>query len=186
MKNYSKTQNIIYIAFLVTLNCICSWITVPFAIPFTLQTFSIFFTLFFLGGIKGTITIIIYLLLGLAGVPVFSSFNAGITAFLGPTGGYLIGFLASAIIYTIFTKLFRNSLSSKIVSSVLGLILCYTIGTIWYVFVYSNTNVESITMVFVVCVFPYILPDILKMYLAYFVSKKTNDIIKRKTNIEKQ
>jgi len=181
MNNGTKTKTLTYIAITNVLNCICSWITVPFAIPFTLQTFSIFFTLFFLGGIKGTISIIIYILLGLVGVPVFSGFNSGIAAFLGPSGGYLIGFVVLGILYSIFTIPLKNSLSSKLISSFLGLLVCYTIGTMWYVYIYLNGNIESASMVLLVCIVPYIIPDIIKICLAYYIAKKTNSILERKS-----
>jgi len=184
MSNNAKIKTLTYIAMSIVLNCICSWITVPFAIPFTLQTFSVFFTLFFLGGTKGTIAIIIYIWMGLVGVPVFSGFNSGIAAFLGPTGGYLIGFIALGIIYAVFTTLFKNNSFSKILSSFLGLIICYIVGTIWYVFVYSKANIESVSMVLLVCVVPYIIPDLLKLSLAYYVAKKTLFIVEKSNSLQ--
>ena len=65
---------------------VCAWITIPFTIPFTMQTFGVFITLRLLGGRKGTAVIGLYILLGIAGVPVFSGFGAGIGVLAGPTG----------------------------------------------------------------------------------------------------
>ena len=75
---------------------VCSWLTVPFTVPFTMQTFAIFFTVCLLGPWQGMISILVYILLGAVGVPVFSGFRGGLDALLGPTGGYILGFLATA------------------------------------------------------------------------------------------
>ena len=87
-----------YIALFAALMAVCSWISIPATVPFTLQTFAIFAALGLLGGKRGTVAVAVYLLLGAIGVPVFAGFQGGIGALLGTTGGYLLGFLLSALI----------------------------------------------------------------------------------------
>ena len=92
-KKRFKTIDLAYIAIGAVLITICSWISIPTTVPFTMQTFAVFFVLSFLGGKRGTIAIIVYVLLGAVGVPVFSHFTSGIGILLGNTGGYMVGFI---------------------------------------------------------------------------------------------
>ncbi len=174
-KKIITAKTVAYVAICIALNAVCSWLTIPFfSIPFTLQTFSIFFTLRFLGAKKGTFTIFLYILLGLIGVPVFSGFKSGVTALAGATGGYILGFLLSGLVYLIFDR--KNNLL-RIVGLFVGLILCYAGGTIWFVFVYGNSGKEmSYLTALTLCVFPFIVPDIIKISLAILLS----DLLKKK------
>ena len=104
---------------------VCSWLTVPFTVPFTMQTFAIFFTVCLLGPWQGMISILVYILLGAVGVPVFSGFRGGLDALLGPTGGYILGFLATAPITGLMMG--DGKLRRLIPAMVLGLfgLLCF-------------------------------------------------------------
>lgn len=146
---------------------VCAWITVPSVIPFTLQTFGVFLCLGLLGGRRGTVSVLVYILLGLVGVPVFSGFKGGIAAVLGPTGGYIIGFIGSALIYWLITKLTNDKLYIQAVSFVIGLAVCYAFGTVWFVEVYS-AKVEPVgyAAALSMCVIPFIIPDLIKIALA--------------------
>ena len=75
--NANKTRDTVFIALFAVLIAVCSWISIPTAIPFTMQTFGVFFALNFLGGKKGTLCVCIYLLLGLIGIPVYANGTAG-------------------------------------------------------------------------------------------------------------
>ena len=92
-----KTRELAYTGILAALIAVCSWISIPTAVPFTLQTFAVFLTLGLLGGRLGTLAVTVYLLLGAVGLPVFAGFHGGLGAFLGATGGYLVGFLFTAL-----------------------------------------------------------------------------------------
>ena len=93
-----KTIDMVYIALFSVLIGICSWISIPAAVPFTMQTFAIFLTVAVLGGKKGTASVLLYILMGLVGIPVFSGFKAGPGVLLGTTGGYIIGFIFTALL----------------------------------------------------------------------------------------
>ena len=94
----SKTYDMVYIAIFAVLMAICSWISIPMTVPFTLQTFGVFMAVGVLGGKKGTLAVLIYILLGAIGVPVFAGFSGGIGILLNTTGGYIVGFFFSALV----------------------------------------------------------------------------------------
>ncbi|MBR4721161.1 MAG: biotin transporter BioY [Clostridia bacterium] len=164
-----KAKSITYIPIMSVIIAVCAWLTVPSAVPFTMQTFGIFFALLFLGGKKGTFSILLYLLLGGLGLPVFSGFSGGLGQLFGPTGGYLLGFLLTGFIYTIFERFLGKSLKISIISLVLGLFLCYIFGTVWF-FIYKG-NMSFISAV-LICVVPFIIPDLLKLALAVIAVKR--------------
>lgn len=167
------TYTLVCIALFAVLTAICSWITIPFAVPFTLQTFAVFCTLLLLGGKWGTVTIAVYILMGTIGIPVFSGFSAGVGQLLGPTGGYIIGFLATGLIYWLSSKLFGRKLYVKIISLVIGLLACYALGTVWFVKIYSDRVGEiGFGAALSMCVIPFILPDLCKMACAILLSRK--------------
>lgn len=176
--NLSRTKDLLIISLSSVLIAICSWIHIPFIVPFTLQTFAIFFILLFEGGKKGLISITIYFLIGIIGLPVFSGFKGGINAFLGATGGYLIGFIIIAIIYLIFEVLFKDNTLMLMVGLILGLLLCYTFGTFWFIKIYTKSyNTISFISALKLCVFPFIVPDLLKLLLAILLNKKLKKFI---------
>ena len=177
MKN-SKTLNMVYIALGAALITICSWISIPAAIPFTLQTFAIFAILGMLGGKRGTYSIILYVLLGAIGLPVFSGFKGGFGAILGTTGGYIVGFILSGLIYWFFTNLIGKKKWISFLFMIIGLLICYAFGTVWFMYVYTkNTGTVGVISALSWCVFPFIIPDIIKIFLAFFVSKKVKRYI---------
>lgn len=167
-----------YIAVFAVMIAVCSWLSIPAAIPFTLQTFGIFLAVGVLGGKRGTISVLIYLLLGAIGIPVFSGFSGGIGHILGATGGYIVGFLFSALIMWAMESLLGKKRWVLPISMIFGLIGCYVFGTIWFLFVYAN-NSGAIGFMTALgwCVFPYIIPDLLKILLALALSKRLNRTI---------
>ena len=97
---HTKALDLAYIALMAALIALCAWISVPLGpVPFTMQTFGIFAALGLLGGRRGTLAFLIYLLLGIVGLPVFSGFSAGAGVLFGATGGYLLGYLAAALLF---------------------------------------------------------------------------------------
>jgi len=179
-----KTKDIVNIAMLTTLLCVCAWIYIPMTIPFTMQTFAVFLAMFVLGGKKGLLVISTYLFLGMIGMPVFSGGTAGPGVLFGPTGGYMLGWFAIGLISWLGQVLAEravktgNPIWQQIVPAMTGLLVCYTFGTLWYIFVYADvTQQTGIIAILSVCVFPYILPDIIKLVLAYTVSKRIKKFI---------
>ena len=180
-------RNIAFIGLSIALITICSWISIPSTVPFTLQTFAIFLVLYLFGGRDGLIATIAYILLGMVGVPVFSNFGGGLGVIAGPTGGYILGFLFVCGIYWLFSFLFKEKLWSKVTSSIIGLVVCYLFGTIWFVLVYNKGSSISFGEAFSICVIPFIIPDLIKIGLALYIDNRLNKIINRdKEKIEKE
>lgn len=101
----SKTYDLVYIAVFAVLMAVCSWISVPTAVPFTLQTFAVFMAVGVLGGRRGTMSVALYIILGAVGVPVFAGMTGGIGILTGTTGGYIVGFLFSALVMWAMEKI---------------------------------------------------------------------------------
>ena len=173
-----RTVDLAYIAVGAALIAACSWISIPLTVPFTLQTFAVFFILAALGGRRGTFSILIYILLGAIGVPVFAQFTSGIGILLGSTGGYIFGFLLTGIVYLVLTKLFGEKLFVEIIALLLGLALCYAFGTAWFMFVYARANgAVGLGTVLSWCVFPFILPDLIKLGIALTAARRVQPML---------
>lgn len=173
------TADMSYIALFTVVIAVCSWISVPATVPFTLQTFGIFLAVGVLGGKRGTLSVFIYLLLGIIGIPVFAGFKGGIGCILGSTGGYIIGFLFSALTMWATERLWGKYKWMLALSMLLGLLVCYTIGTAWFIMIYTRTTgTIGIWTALGWCVFPYIIPDIIKIVIALALRKKLSAVIK--------
>ena len=172
-KSKLRTSDIVLMAMFTAIICICSWISIPSAVPFTMQTFGVFLTVGVLGGKRGSFSVFTYIMLGLIGIPVFSGFTGGIGKLMGNTGGYIIGFLASALVMWGVEAIFGRRKIVKLISMVLGLLVCYAFGTIWFMVVYANnTGAVGLWTVLTWCVIPYIIPDALKILLAFVMSSR--------------
>ena len=174
----SKTYDMAYIAIFAVLMAICSWISIPMAVPFTLQTFGVFMAVGVLGGKRGSLAVLIYILLGAIGVPVFAGFSGGIGVILNTTGGYIVGFLFSALVMWGMEALLGRKPVIQIISMVVGLIVCYALGTAWFMVVYArNTGAVGLGTVLGWCVIPFIIPDLVKIALAFVLSRKISKYV---------
>ena len=171
--NKFKTQDMVYIAMFAVIMAICSWISIPATVPFTLQTFGVFLAVGVLGGKRGSLSVLIYLLLGAIGVPVFAGFSGGLTAILGSTGGYIVGFLFSAIVMWVMEAVLGKKTWVLALSMVVGLLVCYAFGTAWFMVVYAkNSGAIGLMTALGWCVFPYIIPDVIKIVLALAICRR--------------
>ncbi len=178
-KSSLRTLDLAYIAVFTVLLAVCSWISIPTVVEFTMQTFAVFFTLLVLGGKRGTLTIMVYLILGAIGVPVFAGFTGGAGAMLGISGGYLWGFLLTALVYWQLTTLFGDRLLVKVLALVLGLIVCYAVGTFWFMTVYAReTGPVGFATSLMWCVVPFVPLDIMKLVLALALSGRVKRFVK--------
>lgn len=161
-----KTKNVAKTALVVALMCVCAWVSVPFGVVvFTLQTLGAMIALQALGGTGGIVAIVIYLLLGAVGLPVFSSFGGGFGVLLGPTGGFLFGFLFGGAAYLCSERIFGKNKRGRIVGLCSFLFVCYIFGCGYYALGYGVGLKEAVT----VCVLPYVVPEIVKLCLAVAV-----------------
>lgn len=177
-----KIFDIVSIALFSVIIAICSWIAIPFTIPFTLQTFAIFLTLLVLGGKKGILAIVLYLVLGIIGIPVFSNFTGGLGVIMGPTGGYIVGFLFLGLIYMLIT-FFSKKIGGIVIGLIVGLIVCYLFGTLWFTFGYTgNANKMTFWTSLSLCVVPFIIPDLIKMIVAILIAVKIKKYLATASN----
>lgn len=168
-----RTVDMAYIALFAVMIAVCSWISIPATVPFTLQTFGVFLAVGVLGGKRGTLAVLVYLLLGMVGLPVFAGFSGGMGCLLGSTGGYIMGFLFSALVMWAMERLLGKKPWVLALSMVLGLIVCYAFGTVWFMQVYAKTTgAIGLWTALGWCVFPYILPDLVKIVLAMVLCKR--------------
>ena len=177
-KNY-KTIDLVYIALGAVLITICSWISIPTTVPFTMQTFAVFFVLSILGGKRGTVAIIVYVLLGAVGVPVFAQFTSGIGILFGNTGGYIVGFIFMGLVYWLIVHFLGKKLWVEILAMVIGLAVCYSFGTVWFMIVYAQASgAVGLAMVLAWCVIPFIIPDLIKLGLALTLARRLSPVLK--------
>lgn len=176
-----RTRDLTLVALFTALTAVCAWISVPVPAPFvqfTMQTFAVFATLLALGGKRGTYAVAAYLILGAVGAPVFSNFRGGVGVLLGTTGGYILGFLFQALLYWLMTAKLGESMKVRVSASVLGLVLCYAFGTAWYLALYARTGSPMGLMTALgYCVFPFVLPDLLKLALAVLLARRVEKYI---------
>lgn len=174
-----KTRDMAYIALSAVLIAVCSWISIPAAVPFTLQTFAVFLTMGVLGGKRGTLAVAVYLLLGAVGVPVFANFKGGLGALLGSTGGYLVGFLLTALTAWGVEAIFGKNIWALAASLVLGLLVCYAFGTAWFMVVYARSSgAIGLGTALGWCVLPYLPFDAAKLILAMLLTRRLQTVLK--------
>ena len=160
----NKTRDIVFIGIFAALIAICSWISIPTTVPFTLQTMGVFTAVGLLGGKRGSLAVLVYILLGLVGLPVFAGFSGGVGVLFGTTGGYIIGFLASALLmWGIETVCGRGKIVLAI-SMVLGLVA-------------KTSGAVGLGTVLGWCVIPFIIPDLIKIGIALLLTERFRKVI---------
>lgn len=174
-----KTRRLAYTALFAALLAICSWLAIPATVPFTLQTLGVFLTMGLLGGRQGTGAVLVYICLAAIGLPVLSGFRGGLGALLGTTGGYVLGFLFTGLIVWGMEARWGRSLWVLGLSLVWGMVVCYAFGTAWYLFLYTHTQgAVSLNVVLGWCVYPFILPDLGKLALALYLTKRLRRFVR--------
>lgn len=158
------------IAMSTALISVCAWVSVPSAVPFTMQTFAVFLAAGVLGSRRALAAVSLYILLGAIGLPVFAGMQGGLGVLVGATGGYISGFLPAAFIAGLRHSGKRDGMVD-IIMMFLGLLVCYTFGTLWYALGYLG-GMEGIGAALTVCVLPYVIPDLLKILLAAAVVRR--------------
>ena len=127
-------KTMVIIALMTAITCILGpiSITIPMSVvPVSLTNLAVYFTVYVLGMKRGTVSYLVYLFLGLVGLPVFSAYTGGPGKLFGPTGGYLIGFIFMALICGFFIEKWQTKLYMHFIGMVLGTVVCYMFGTLW-------------------------------------------------------
>ncbi len=165
------TRDLTKVAFFAALMCVSAFIYIPLPVPITMQTLVVFSALFILGGRNGSIAVFIYIALGALGLPVFSGFSGGISRLFDATGGYILGMLLASLLWWLLDSILPKKPSFKILNSLLALFVIYLFGTLWFVFIYAGGE-KTLGAVLLSCVVPFLIPDLIKLYLAYYISRK--------------
>ena len=169
-KRNFTVRDMCYCAIFTALLAVCAQIRIPVHIvPVTLQTFGIFLALLTLGGFRGSLVVGLYLLMGVVGLPVFSGFQGGIHAFYNYSGGFLVGFMLTALLYWAVTAEFKPAKWGKLVILSLSMIPCYILGVHWIFHFYSRTVTWQDYLISFVT---FLIPDGLKLILAWLISKR--------------
>lgn len=173
-KQKIATRTIALIALMTAVTCVLAPLSLPIGpVPISLTNLAIYFSLYILGMKKGTISYVVYLAIGLVGVPVFSGFTGGPGKLIGPTGGYLIGFVPMAIIAGILIDKFNGKFVQSMVGMVLGTVVCYALGTVWLAY-QGQMNFMAALWAGVI---PFIPGDLIKMVLAGFFGPRIRKAI---------
>lgn len=150
-------------ALMTALTCLLGPLAIPIgAIPISLTNFVVFIAAYTLGAKLGLISYCAYLLIGTAGLPVFSGYSGGLAKLAGPTGGYLIGFCFTLVISGFFIKNSRGKAAFSILGMTFGMLIAYVFGTAWFVLEAKCTLWYALT----VCVFPFLIGDAVKILIA--------------------
>ena len=176
-KKNRAVYRLVVIAICVAFIALCSFITIPFAVNFSLQLFAVFLISGCFPSSISVSAVGLYLALGFIGVPVFSGFNSGLSAMLGSSGGFLISFIFASFIISAFQKHYYNKHALYIFTASLSLLICYTVGSLWYMYVFCHPSPCSFMTAFTVCILPFIIFDISKMLLAFVLIKKLKPFV---------
>ncbi|MBO1870125.1 biotin transporter BioY [Lachnoanaerobaculum sp. Marseille-Q4761] len=147
--------------------CILSPVSIPIFIspvPVSLGVLAIYLTAYVLKPVESLISVVLFLLLGIFGLPVFSGYSGGVAKILGPTGGYLVGFLFTVYISSLFIHL-KKGIIFDILGMILGLAICYILGTIWFSYQQGKGFLASLLL----CVVPFLLGDAIKIAVASII-----------------
>lgn len=168
-------KELVFTAMFAALIAVCSILSVPVGeVPVTLQTFAVCLSAAMLGHKRGTLSVLIYILLGAVGVPVFAGMKGGVGVLAGPTGGYIAGFLLTAFIVGIAAGKWRRRALPLTLSMVIGVLACYAVGTAWFMLITKMNVGESLAL----CVLPFLIPDAVKIAAAVVLSNRLSKVVK--------
>ena len=191
---FFTVRNMAFIAVMAALICVAGPFAVPMPglVPISLATFAVYLAGGILGAKKGTLAVLIYVLLGAVGLPVFSGGAGGFAKLFGVTGGYIIGYIPCALLTGLFVDLFFKSGVMKSVSEkkgfgkvlgwigavwavpvgmILGTLVCYTFGTVWFIIARGVTLEVAMTA----CVIPFLPGDAIKIVCASAITIALRD-----------
>ncbi|MBQ2896771.1 MAG: biotin transporter BioY [Clostridia bacterium] len=169
-----KIKDLVFAAIFTSLLCIAAPICIPVGpVPLSLTTFVVFVSGAVLGAKKASLSILVYILLGIAGLPVFSGFSGGLQRIISPLGGFIISYIPCVLTVAYFTK-DAIKIRGYIFAMSCAALVCYLIGTLWFA---MFTNLEFFDAV-LICVLPFVIADILKIISAAVISSKLKPFLK--------
>lgn len=172
MSKTFSVQKMAIIALVTAVLCILAPISIPVFIspvPISLGVLAIYLTAYVLSPLDATISVIIFILLGTFGLPVFSGYSGGLSKLVGPTGGYIIGFLFTVYISSLFIHM-KKGIIFDVIGMITGLALCYILGTIWFSYQQGKGFIASLLL----CVVPFLIGDAIKIIVAVILGTQLN------------
>lgn len=179
MSETFSVRKMAIIALMTAVLCILAPISIPVFIspvPISLGVLAIYLTAYVLSPLDATISVIIFILLGTFGLPVFSGYSGGLSKLVGPTGGYIIGFLFTVYISSLFIHM-KKGIIFDVIGMITGLVLCYILGTIWFSYQQGKGFIASLLL----CVVPFLIGDAVKIIVAVILGTQLN---KRLTHLD--
>ncbi|MGN0984276.1 MAG: biotin transporter BioY [Gemmiger sp.] len=175
----NRVHNLVLCALFAALTAVCSQISIPLpgGVPINLALLSVYMAGTLLGGVKGTVSQLVFVLLAAIGVPVLAGFQGGPSALFGKTGGYVIGYLLAALIVGFLGEHWGRRLWQLIVAMVAGCAACYVLGTAWFMVVSGADLASSLTW----CVIPFLPGDAVKIVLAALLTIQLDKRLPRRT-----
>ena len=163
-KQKNKIHSMVIPALMAALLCVLGPIAIPVGpVPLSLATLGVYLAGLLLGWKWGAVSVLVYLAIGLVGIPVFSGFTGGVGKLLGPTGGYLLGYLPLGLVTGLAQK---QKKPLQLLTMAVGTALLYLLGTVFYCFQSGTAFVAAAA----VCVLPFLPGDCIKMGLALFLA----------------
>ena len=171
-----KTKYLTMCAIFAALSAVLSPISIPIgAVPINFIHISIFLAAGLLGAKYGTISQVVFVLLGTIGLPVFSGFRGGVGVIAGYTGGFIIGYIGCAFVTGILIDRFGTGMKVLIPAMYAGWLVTYALGIMWYVFV-TNTGIFAAVSA---CVLPFLLGDFCKTMLSAVLIHRIRPILQK-------
>lgn len=171
-----KTKEIIFCALFAALTAILSQISIPLPftpVPINLATIAVCLGAGLLGAKLGAMSQIVYVIIGAIGVPVFANFTGGLGVVVGPTGGYIIGYIVATILIGVIINKLGKGIYTYMIAMGIGILGCYVLGTAWFMYLTKNGLVEALLM----CVVPFVIGDVFKIILSAFLVKRLEKVI---------
>ncbi len=177
MKQHRRKKSVAMVrcALFSALIVLSSYIAIPFSPPITLQLFAVALATYMLGYL-GALSVLIYVTLGLMGLPVFSGFSGGFGHLFTASGGYIIGFIAFALCQSTLCRLFGGGRWRRMLFSIPSLLVLYLFGSVWYTVLYLPLTLSAFCTALLTTVLPFIIPDVLKLALAMLVASRLEKI----------
>ena len=165
----ADTRGLVFCALFTALIVILSQLQIPIGpVPISLATLGVMLCGLLLGWRFGALAVCAYILLGAVGVPVFAGFQGGVGRLVGPTGGYIVGYLFYALLAGLEIPRLQESFFGRCILLLLGTAVCYGLGTFWFMQATGRTLGESLSL----CVIPFLPGDAAKIVLASFLTPR--------------
>jgi len=174
-----KTRDMVFAALFTAIICVLAPLPLPPVfglVPLTLATFAMYVAAASLNWKYGTLAVCVYILIGLAGVPVFSNFGAGVPRLVGPTGGFIVGYIPMVLVIGLIVDRFEDKIPAYPAAMILGTIPLYAFGTLWY----SISQRVPFTAALAVCVLPFLIGDAIKIVLAGIIAPVIRRTLKKR------